>query len=177
MEIYIKKYSKYTIIISLALIILSIFLIAKPLESLNAIMTIIGIILIISGIIQLITYFTSSKELKAFSFKLILGISSIILGIIIIVNTSAINSILTGVIGAWIIIQSIIKLQIAFNLKELANSNWKAITILSIITLIVGIFIVFNPFGAIITIGRISGIMLLSTEIINLFESIFMLKI
>ena len=177
MEEYIKKYSRYTILLSLALILLSIFLIAKPLESLNAIMIVIGIVLIISGIIQLISYFTSPKELKAFSFKLILGIISIILGIIVIVNTSAINTILTGVIGAWMIIQSIIKLQIAFNLKELANSNWKAIVLLSLLTLILGILIIFNPFGAIITIGRIYGIMLLISEIINLFESIFILRI
>ena len=176
MENYIKQYSKYNILVSLALIILSIFLIVKPLESLNTIMVIIGIVLIIAGIVQLISFFSIEKELRAFSIKLILGIISIILGIIVIVNTNSINAILTGVIGAWMILHSIIKLQIAFNLRELANSNWKAIALLSIITLLLGVLIIFNPFGTIITIGRISGIMLLISEAINLFESIFMLR-
>ena len=177
MEDYIKRYSKYTVLLSLVLIIMSIFLIAKPEEFLNTIMILIGILLIVSGIIQIISYFSSPKELKAFSLKLLLGFISIILGIIVIVNTSLINTILTGIIGAWIIIQSIIKLQIAINLKEMANNNWKAVVILSILTLILGIIIIFNPFGAIIAIGRISGITLLVSECINLFESIFMLKL
>lgn len=177
MENYIKQYTKYTILISLALIILSILLITRPLESLNAIMIVIGVIIILIGIIQLISYFSSPKELKAFSFKLITGIVSIILGVIVIVNATAISAVITGVIGAWMVVQSIIKLQIAFNLKEYANSNWKAIAILSIITLILGIVIIFNPFGTIIAIGKISGIMLLISETINLFESIFMLKL
>ncbi len=177
MELYVKKYSKYSILVSLALILLSILLIAKPTEFLNAIMIIFGIIVGISGIIQIIQYFCSPKEFKAFSFKLIIGIIMIIFSIIVIVNSKTINILITSIIGVWMIVQSIIKLQIALNLREIANNNWKAICILSIITLLLGVLIIINPFTTLATVGRISGIMLLISEIVNLFESIFMLRI
>ena len=177
MEETIKKYSRYTILISLILIIISIFLIAKPSESLSAITIIIGAVITISGIVELISYFTSPKELKAFSLKLIIGVVLLALGIIVIVNASTINALFTAIIGIWIVIESIIKLQIAFNLRDLANSNWKVLVILSIITILVGVLIILNPFGTIVAVGRISGIMLLISEVINLFESIFMIKL
>ncbi len=177
MEQYIKKYTSYSILTSLILIILSIFLISNPNQFLNIVMTIFSIILILSGIIQVIGYFRSPAELKAFSIKLILGIIIIVLGIFLLLNSSMVNTIITAIIGGWMVIQSIIKIQIAFNLREYANSNWKAICILSIITLLLGILIIINPFGAIETIGRIAGIMLLVSEIINLIESIFMLRL
>lgn len=177
MENYIKKYNRYNILISLALIILSIFLIKDPTTSLNTITIIIGVIVGITGLVELITYFTSPQEIKAFSLKLIVGVITTILGVVIIINAQTINTILTWVIGAWIIIESIIKLQIAFNLKGISNSNWKIIVIFSIITFIIGLVIILNPFATLITVGKICGIMLLTSEILNIFESLFIFRI
>ena len=175
MEIYIKKYNRYNILISLALIILSIFLIVDPTTSLNTITIIIGVIVGITGLVELITYFTSPQEVKAFSLKLIVGVITTILGVVIIINAQTINTILTWVIGAWIIIESIIKLQIAFSLKDLSNTNWKIVVIFSIITFIIGLVIILNPFASLMAVGKICGIMLLISEIINVFESTFIL--
>lgn len=177
MEGYIKKYNRYNILISLALIILSIFLIKNPTVSLNTITIIIGVIVEITGLVELITYFTSPQEIKAFSLKLIIGVITTILGVVIIINAQTINTILTWVIGAWIIIESIIKLQIAFNLKGLSNANWKFVVTFSIITFLIGLVIILNPFATLITVGKICGIMLLISEILNIFESMFILKI
>lgn len=176
MEIYIKKYNRYNILISLALIILSIFLIVDPTTSLNTITIIIGVIVGITGLVELITYFTSPQEVKAFSLKLIVGVITTILGVVIIINAQTINTILTWVIGAWIIIESIIKLQIAFSLKDLSNTNWKIVVIFSIITFIIGLVIILNPFASLMAVGKICGIMLLISEIINVFESTFILR-
>ena len=177
MENYIKKYNRYNILISLALIVLSIFLIIDPTTSFNAITIIIGIIVGITGLVELITYFTSPQEIKAFSFKLIIGVITTILGIVIIINAQTINTILTWVIGAWIIIESIIKLQIAFNIKGISDTSWKAIVIISIITFIIGLIIILNPFATLITVGKVCGIMLLISELMNIIESIFILKL
>ena len=176
MENYIKKYNRYNILISLALIILSIFLIADPTTSLNTITIIIGVIVGITGLVELITYFTSPQEVKAFSLKLIVGVITTILGVVIIINAQTINTILSWVIGAWIIIESIIKLQIAFSLKDLSNTSWKTVVIFSIITFIIGLVIILNPFATLMAVGKICGIMLLISEILNVFESTFILR-
>lgn len=175
-ENQIKKYSGQSLLTSAILIVLSIFLIIKPDTFISIIMIILGVVSLISGIIQIVLYFKSSKEVKAFSVKLILGLVSIIFGLILIFSPKLILGFIVYIIGLWIILQSIIKFQIAINLKQFVNSSWKIMLILSIITLILGIILLFNPFGSLQNFISIYGIFLLISEIINLFESIFMVK-
>lgn len=178
MERYLRKYGGISIILSMILAILALFLIFRPEASITIVMRIIAIILLITGIVHVISYFSSSKEFKSISIELIEGIISIILGIIILVNPIAITSLLPIIIGCWILIQSIFRMQIAFNLKAADSSNWKVVLLLSILNLILGIVILFNPFASLVAITTICGIMLLVTEIINIVESIsIMLKL
>lgn len=177
MKDLLKKFAKSSLIISIVLIMLAFFLIFKPTESLNFIVILIGIVLAVLGIFHTISYFSASKEFKALSFELIQGIVFICAGILFIINPNIINEFLASLVGAWIIIQSIIHFQFAFNLKAIENANWSLMLISSIFTLILGIVIIFNPFATIATVTTISGIMLLISETINIFESISLLKI
>ena len=57
-------------------------------------------------------------------------------------NPTLISGFLPFIIGAWMIIESIIKFQLAFNVKEIENSHWVIMLALSIITFVLGIFII-----------------------------------
>ncbi|MDO4282174.1 MAG: DUF308 domain-containing protein [Clostridia bacterium] len=177
MKELLKKFAKSSLVISLALIILALFLIFKPTESLNFIVIVVGIILAIVGLIHTISYFSASKEFKSLSFELIQGIVLISVGIIFIIKPNLINEFLASLVGAWIIIQSIIRFQFAFNLKAIENKNWSLMLILSIVTFILGIIIIFNPFATLVAVTTISGVMLLISEIINVLESISLLRL
>ena len=59
---YIKKYEGCSIIVSILMICLSLFLMFKPLESLEVFTVIFAIIILLSGLGYLISYFTISKE-------------------------------------------------------------------------------------------------------------------
>ncbi len=175
MEIFVKRYSKNSIVISLMLIILSLFLIIKPDDSLIFVVKLFGCILMINGIIHFITYFISSRKLDSFSFDLIQGVVSFIAGIVLFVNPVLVNSILPFIIGAWIIIESIIKFQISFNIRTITE-NWKTTLILSIILFAIGILIIFNPFKAAVSVARLCGIVLLISEIISFINSIIFIS-
>lgn len=176
MEVFVKRYSKNSIAISILVIILSLFLIINPDESLRFVVQLFGIILILNGIVHFITYFVASRKLDSFSFELIQGVISLMAGIILFVNPLLVNSILTFIIGAFIIIESIIKFQIAFNIRNL-TSKWKIALLLSILLFLIGLLITFNPFGTIITIARLCGIFLFISGIISLINSIFFINI
>lgn len=177
MKDLLKKFAKSSLVISIVLIILALFLIFKPTESLNFIVILIGIVLSILGIMHMISYFSSSKEFKSLSFELIEGIAYICTGILLIINPNLINEFLATLVGAGMIIQSIIRFQFAFNLKAIDNKGWGIMLILSIITFILGIVIIFNPFATIIAVTTICGIMLLISELINIYESICLLRL
>ena len=176
MQEYMKKYAKHSLAISILLIILALFLIFRPIQSLNFIMIFLGVILTLNGIVHSISYFSTPNEYKMLSFELVQGVICIVLGLVFICNPALINSFLTYIIGAWILIESVIKMQMALNLKSMQNSNWMVTLLLGIITLILGITIIFNPFATIATVTTITGTVLLISEIMTILETLFIFK-
>ena len=180
---YMKRYAKGSIVLSICLIVVSLFLIFKPEVSLSVVFFFLwllficlGCFLLVVGIMHTISYFSSPKEFKAFSFELIEGIVYIILGFVLIFNPNIIKAFLPIIIGCWMIINSIVRFQLAFNLKSSDNPSWALMLILSFVTLILGIVMVINPFASIAALTMICGIMLLVSEIINIIESISMIR-
>lgn len=175
MQELIRKYSKNTLLISILLLILSIFLMLKPLSSINIIVRLFAGIVVIDGIIHIVSYFKTPQELQFFSFEFLEGLVEIIGGGLTLFFPQWISAIFPIIIGIWIILSSIIKFQLALNLKNVENSRWLMLLILSIVTIILGFVIVFNPIISTVTITAICGIILFSSELINIIEYIFIL--
>lgn len=173
----IKKYEKFSFIISILLIVFSLFLIFKPQASLNFMVIILGVFLTLSGIFHIVSYFTSNNEFRSVSLELIEGTLYTIIGIFLIFKPTIFNEFLGIIIGSWLIIQFVIKFQFAFNLKSISSVSWPMMLISAIIHLIFGIVMLINPFTSIVAITTIAGIILLITEVGNIFESIFLLTI
>lgn len=175
MNSFIRKYSANTLIVSILLLILSLFLIIKPAASLNFIITLLGCIAILDGIIHIISYISSSSEMKVYSFELVQGVLSALLGFVFVYNPELIVSFLPFIVGTWIIIEGIIKFQFSFNLRATGTDNWLMILLLSIISIIFGFIIIFNPFGTALTITALIGIFLLISQLLNIIESIYVI--
>ncbi len=175
MENYLKKYGTHSLIISVLLVILSIFLIFKPFESLNIVFILIGCVLAINGLVHAISYFSGPKEIQLFSFELIQGVAGIILGFLFILHPEWLSSFLPFVIGAWIIVESIIRFQISVNMRGIPNSRWMIMMILAILTVILGMFIMIYPAASSAILVTLCGIMLLVTEIIHIVEEVYLM--
>lgn len=171
----IKKYEKTSIATSILLIIFSMFLIFKPEASLNFIVIVIGAFMALVGIIHMVSYFTSNKEFRSMSTELIEGTLYAVIGIFLIFKPNILNEFLGVIVGAWQIIQFIIKFQFAFNLKSVSSPSWSFMLISSLLHLALGLVMIINPFGSMATITTIAGIILLVTEIANMVESIYLL--
>ncbi len=171
----IRKYEKFSIAISILLIIFSFYLIFKPEVSLNFMVIIIGATLALTGIVHIVSYFTADKEFRTMSMELIEGTLYSVIGIFLIFKPNLLNEFLGIIVGAWQLIQFIIKFQFAFNLKSATSPAWSIMLISALAHLIFGILILFNPLATILAITTISGIILLITEITNIIESIFLL--
>ena len=72
---YIKNYERYAILVSILMILFSIFLIVKPDVSVTLFILLFGVLLILSGLGSLASYFLTEKEDRLFSFDLISGFS------------------------------------------------------------------------------------------------------
>ena len=172
---YLKKYEKESIVVSLVLLVIAIFLIAKPGIALTTAVTIFGFVFLVEGIISIISYTMEEPEVRAFSSELMMGILLTMLGLIILFNKSLFISMIPIITGIWIMIRSIMKFQFAINLKSMATEKWGWMLATSILMCILGILIIVNPFTAIFTLTRFVGIMILIAEVIDIFESIYFL--
>ena len=172
---YLKKYEKESIVVSLVLLVIAIFLIAKPGIALTTAVTIFGFVFLVEGIISIISYTMEEPEVRALSSELMMGILLTMLGLIILFNKSLFISMIPIITGIWIIIRSIMKFQLAINLKSSVDEKWGWMLASSILMCVLGILIIVNPFEAIVTLTRFVGIMIVIAEVIDIFESIYFL--
>lgn len=176
MNSFIRKYSANTLIVSFLLLILSLFLFLKPAASLNFIINLLGCIAILDGIIHIVSYILTPSESKSYSFELIQGIIVALIGFVFVYNPQIVASFLPFIVGTWIIMEGMVKFQFAFNLRATNSDNWLIILLLSIISIIFGVIVIFNPFGTAITITALIGIFLFISQILNIIESIYVIR-
>ena len=94
------------------------------------------------------------------------------MGVVVIENPEAIASVIPFVLGLIIIVNSATKLQYSFELKKEKNDLWLSTLILSIIMVICGIVLIFNPFKGAVLLTRIVGIFILIYSILDLTSTI-----
>ncbi len=172
---YIKKYEGCSIVVSVLMICLSLFLMFKPLKSLEVFTVIFAIIILLSGLGYLISYFTISKESRLFSIDLLLGLVTIISGIMLLVYKKDVINVFPIILGIWIIISNLFKLQLSINLSLFLDNTYLGLVLITILMIIFGLLLIINPFASFMTITVTAGTLLLITEVINLIESIYVI--
>ncbi len=172
---YVKKYECCSIVVSALMICLSLFLMFKPLESLELFTVIFSIIILLSGLGYLVSYFTVSKESRLFSIDLLMGLVTIISGIMLLIYKKDVINIFPVILGMWIIISNLFKLQLSINLSLFFDNSYLTFILIAILMIIFGLILIINPFASFMTITVTAGILLLITEVINLIESIYVI--
>ena len=149
-----------SLITSIVFIILGLVLVLFTKLSLDIIGYIVAILLIINGILNVTDDY---KQFKVFYFfdGFTSGLLSIIFGIIIIANPDYVALIMPIMIGLWFIIASTFKLRMALALKDSSKTNCILPYILSILTIIMGLCIIFNPELGSLGISRIIGFLVI----------------
>lgn len=172
MERFMKKFLRSSIITSAILIILGLLLIYKSENTIMTISYIIGGVLIAIGVLALIRYVRNGESPALRNeLDIVYGIVTVIFGIVIIKNYHAIASIIPAVIGIAIIISSAGKLNYAFQLKASENSLWKTTMVVSVISTICGLILLFNPFKAALGIMKIIGGFIIVYSILDIIST------
>ena len=127
----------------------------------------IGAALLIVGVLAIIKY-TKEKE-EGSNLNLVSGILYSVLGVIIIIYPYSIINLVTICLGVYLVINGLLKLKLAFNLKNVTG-KWIGTLIMSIVTVILGILLIFNPFAG-ITITKLAGAFLVVVAIFDLIDT------
>lgn len=175
MEKFVRKYSITSILMSVLFVIVGIIMMVFP-SIIVSIMIMLGIILIIIGAFTIINSFRDKSEFSGYSYDFALGVTSLIFGIIMVANPKLLISVFPLLLGIWIIFQSLLKLQLSIKVKNAGGTSWPFILIVSILTTILGVLLVINPFGAVETIIALLGIFTICYGIADIIETICVLN-
>lgn len=164
-----------TILSSVIFVALGIFLYTKPETTISTISYILGIIIILLGSFSFGKYFQSREDGYKFSFSLIYGVLSFVIGLILILNPTALATLIPFVIGFWMIINSTVKIQYSLNLRQFENRAWVPTFIIGLLTLVCGLVMVFNPFEGALLITKMIGLFIIIYSILDIIE-VFLLN-
>lgn len=167
MEKLMKKFFRSSIITSAILVVLGILLIFQSEATIVSISYIIGGILVGIGCLAIIKFVKNTNNVAKEELDIVYGVVTIILGILIITNPGAIASIIPIIMGIGIIISSATKLQYSFELKANENDLWKPTMVISIISIVCGIILLFNPFKGAVMLTKIVGIFIVIYAILD----------
>lgn len=161
---------------SIILFILGLLLFLKPDTVIHVVALILGIFIIVVGIFALLKYFRAEQKNGMIRFNIIYGGVCIVSGLILALTPSAIASILPIVLGIWMIISSLLKIQYALNMKEAGSTSWIPTFTLAMITLVVGILLVINPWRGAQVILQIVGGFLMAYALLDVIASFLLNK-
>ncbi len=159
---------------SLVYVILGGTFLFRPEMSLTTISSAIGILILLYGVVHLIIYFAHDRMVSVYGYDLVVGIIAAVIGVFMLILPKLIASVLPFVMGIFLIAGSIMKIQNAIDLNRMEYPRWWSTLISAVISLLFGLFLFWNPFGAVKVTIMIIGIALLLDGLAGLW-SMFML--
>ena len=144
----IKQLKWSIIVMAIAYIVLGVVLIMYPSQVQNLISYILAFASIAMGIVNLIQYTRLDTNQIVNSYDLVLGFSTMIGGILIIINVERFEQLVLIVMGFMILVSGVMKLQSSVNLMRLRSTSWQVPFAMAMICIVYGIIMLINPFGA-----------------------------
>lgn len=177
MERFMTKFLKSSLISSITLLIISLFLFFETEATIITISYIIGSILIAIGTITIIKYINNLKSGIRNELDIVYGVGMGILGIIVISNPKGLASIIPFILGIIMIITSATKLQISLDIMRKNEGKMTTSAILLLMTCICGVVLIFNPFSGAKLLAKIIGIIILIYSILDIVSTFKIQKI
>lgn len=165
-----NKIFNVSVITSVIILVLGIFLFIQPDTIIHMISIILGGIILIPGITSLIDYLKNKYQPS-----LISGVITTIIGLILIVNTTLVASILPFILGIYFVVNGINRLQYALQLKK-QTIHYSTSLVFSILIIICGILFIMNPFGGALVITKVMGIFMILYAVLDLSNTIYIKK-
>ena len=158
----IKQAKVFYVICSVLLCIVGVLLIIFPNVSAITLCYVIGTIAALCGVAKIVGYFSHDLYNLAFQFDLALGIFMTAVGAIMLISPEKVTKFFSVMIGLFVMVDGVFKLQTAVDAKRFGLSNWWLILIIhtdsgsSIMMILVGISLLIdgiqNLFNALYTV-------------------------
>ncbi len=161
------------ILSGILLIIAGVICVADPTAALVSFAAFLGVVMLASGVIDIIIFAKWHTIMMGAGFELAEGILTILLAIFLICNEWLAAMALPFIFAAWLLFSGVSKAIASFDLKKLGISIWYFLTALGILDVVLGIVLFFQPSVAVVAIGMIIGFTFFVQGIAAIFRGIY----
>ena len=169
----VKKLKWNLILMSLLYVGLGIFLVMKPGTALNIVCYALGGVVLACAAVQLIRYFVVERGVFQSQLTLISGLVCLALGVFLLLRSDIVVSILPIVFGLFVVFDAIGRVQNALDLRRCGYDSWKGFLLLPVLSVVLGVILIANPFGAMETLVMAIGVILIVEGAINLLSALY----
>lgn len=173
---FFRKMQGSYIVMAVAYVVFGLSLLIKPELSTTVICYAIGAVCVIYAVANLIKYFTGSMNRMYIEPDFVLSVIICVFGIVTIVRPSVIISILPFIVGIVLVFSGLIKVQDGINLKRFNYDRWFLVLGFAVISVILGIVVLLNPFGTRSFFTRMVMDFSLQLTVYSVFQALFMLR-
>jgi uncharacterized membrane protein HdeD (DUF308 family) len=160
---------------ALVALVFAILLLSYPGATLKTLITILGILLIIEGLVDIVRAIILAARKERWGWALGGGCISLLIGAIFLAHTEFTLAFAAVLIGIWAIISGIVELSIAFDMP--AETGRGILAVFGVITIAIGIVVVLYPYGTIYALMVVFSIYLLVQAGLNIVFAIYANKL
>ena len=161
------------VVLSAMFLLLGIYLVVNPETSLVMICRILGAAMAVFGVMKIVLYFIREVEGVAIRFDFAVGLFCIILGTLMLWRAPALTDILSVMIGLLVLVDSVFKLQVAVDSRRMGAHSWWVTLVCTVVCLVLGILLVFNPFDGKQVLTIMMGVSLIVDGVQNLCTVVY----
>jgi uncharacterized membrane protein HdeD (DUF308 family) len=165
------------ILVSAAFCIVGLAMILLPAAPVASISNFFGVAMMIFGCVKLVGYFSKDLFRLAFQYDLEFGILLLVLGIITLIRQGNQMDFICIALGICFFADSLFKVKIAFEAKSFGVKVWWLTLVLSVLTGIMGLLLIFRPSEAVEIQTILLGSGLIAEGILGLSVAISLVKI
>lgn len=157
-----KPFQKAMLITSIVYLVIGLILIIWPDAARQILIYAIGAAALLYGGYRIVDFFVRKEHLSGtVQLGVALGIGCLLLGLFLMLKVDLVVALLAAIIGVAVIVDSVLRLQIALNLRHVGAKYWMMLLVTSLVTLGFGILLLFNPFTAVRVATIVAGVFLL----------------
>ena len=165
-----KRFKKGAAAVSLCMLALGILMILWPDISALTVCFILGFFCIGAGIYTVVRYFQLGVAGIFFRSDLFFGICSILLGMLLLIHPYGAMIFLPIAAGFFIILKSVVEIQVSVEMRRLHFGNWGVSMALGIINTALAFLLLANPFQGAAMLMLFIGISLVIGSIQNFYS-------
>ncbi|MCI8869295.1 MAG: hypothetical protein HFF39_01935 [Lawsonibacter sp.] len=169
MKSILREQRRSSTLAALSTVVLGLALALWPDRSVSLMCALLGAVLLVCGLFYLIGWFADKRKSGSPAFMLIPGVVLAGLGIWLMTSAESVVTLIQYVFGAVILFHGVLDLQAAFSLTRQRFRWWWADLLLALVTLLLGLVILINPFGTFAALVTLIGCSLIYDGISDLW--------